>query len=71
VEAGPETVRASLLAVAENTTDQVAFIVGRYHDLLGGNRLAYALFGLRPGQQANMARQMREMVYLSMTFTSR
>jgi transcriptional regulator with XRE-family HTH domain len=57
-KAGPETVRASLLAVAENTTNQVAFIVGRYHDLLGGNRLAYALFGLRPGQRANMAHQM-------------
>jgi transcriptional regulator with XRE-family HTH domain len=53
-EAGPETVRASLLAVAENTPDQIAFVVGRHLDLLGGNRLAYALYGLRPGQRLNL-----------------
>ncbi|HEY0534281.1 MAG TPA: helix-turn-helix transcriptional regulator [Actinoplanes sp.] len=53
-DAGPETVRPSLLAVAENTPDQVAYVLGRHLDVLGGNRLAYALHGLRPGQRVNM-----------------
>ncbi|MFF5293265.1 helix-turn-helix transcriptional regulator [Paractinoplanes globisporus] len=57
-EAKPEEVRDSLLAVVENTPGQVAMIVGRYLDLLGGNRLAYALYGLRPGQRINMAHHM-------------
>ncbi|WP_433368676.1 helix-turn-helix transcriptional regulator [Actinoplanes sp. CA-142083] len=54
----PEEVRGSLLAVAESTTGQAALIVGRYMDLLGGNRLAYALYGLTPGRRVNMAHQM-------------
>ena len=57
-EAKPEEIRDSLLAVVENTTGQAAAIIGRHMDLLGGNRLAYALFGLRPGERVNMARQM-------------
>ena len=57
-ETKPEEVRDSLLAVVESATGQAAAIIGRQMDLLGGNRLAYALFGLRPGQRVNMARQM-------------
>jgi transcriptional regulator with XRE-family HTH domain len=53
----PETVRDSLLALAEATTDRVAFIVGRHLDLLAGNRLGYALLGLPHGQPVNMALQ--------------
>jgi hypothetical protein len=55
---GPERVRDSLLALVEGNTEQAVTIVGRHMDLLGGNRLGYALLGLRPGQAANMARQM-------------
>jgi transcriptional regulator with XRE-family HTH domain len=55
---GPERVRESLLALVEGNTEQAVTIVGRHMDLLGGNRLGYALLGLRPGQPVNMARQM-------------
>jgi transcriptional regulator with XRE-family HTH domain len=54
----PETVRKSLLTLAEDTTDRVALIVGRHLDLLAGNRLGYAVLGLPSGQPVNMARQM-------------
>jgi hypothetical protein len=57
-DVGPETVRDALLALVDGNTEQAAYIVGRHMDLLGGNRLGYALFGLRPGQRTNMARQM-------------
>jgi transcriptional regulator with XRE-family HTH domain len=57
-DTGPETVRDPLLALIEGNTDQAAMIVGRRMDLLGGNRLGFALHGLRPGQQVNMAEQM-------------
>lgn len=55
---GPETVRESLVALAEATTDKAAFIVGRHLDLLAGNRLGYALLGLPSGQPVNLALQM-------------
>jgi transcriptional regulator with XRE-family HTH domain len=44
---GPERVRDSVLALAESTSDQEAIIVGRRIDLLGGNRIGFALLGLR------------------------
>jgi transcriptional regulator with XRE-family HTH domain len=53
-DSGPETARDSLKALAEGTTDRAALILGRHMDLLGGNRLGYALFGLRPGQEVNI-----------------
>jgi transcriptional regulator with XRE-family HTH domain len=57
-EAGPEHVRPSVLAIAESTTEQAVLIVGRRTDLLGGNRLGFALHGLRPDQRPNMAKVM-------------
>lgn len=36
---GPETVRDSVLALAESSTDQAVVVVGRRTDLLGANRL--------------------------------
>ncbi len=56
--AGPERVRDSVLALAESSTDQAVIVVGRRTDLLGGNRLGFALLGLRPDERPNMARQM-------------
>ncbi|MFJ8313004.1 MULTISPECIES: helix-turn-helix domain-containing protein [unclassified Streptomyces] len=55
---GPEHLRPSVLALVEATADQAAIIVGRYFDLLGANRLGYALYGLNPGQRPNLARTM-------------
>lgn len=55
---GPETVRGSVLALADSSTDQAVIIVGRRTDLLGGNRLGFALLGLTPDERPNMARQM-------------
>lgn len=54
--AGPEEVRDSVLALAESATEQAVYIVGRRTDLLGGNRLGYALLGLSPDQRPNLAR---------------
>jgi transcriptional regulator with XRE-family HTH domain len=56
--AGPERVRDSVRALAESNTDQAAIIVGRRTDLLGGNRLGFALLGLRPEQRPNLAKTM-------------
>jgi transcriptional regulator with XRE-family HTH domain len=55
-QAGPEKVRDSVLALAESATEQAVYIVGRRTDLLGGNRLGFALFGLSPDQRPNLAR---------------
>lgn len=55
--ARPETVRATTLALAESNTEQAVFIVSRRADLLGGNRLAFALYGLHRDQRPNMARR--------------
>ena len=57
-ETGPETVRASVIALAESNTEQAVFVVGRRTDLLGGNRLGFALLGLSPEQRPNMAKQL-------------
>jgi transcriptional regulator with XRE-family HTH domain len=54
-EAGPEKVRDSLLALVRSRTDGAAFVIGRRLDFLAGNRIAYALYGFRPGQQVNLA----------------
>ncbi|GII28260.1 helix-turn-helix transcriptional regulator [Planotetraspora mira] len=54
---GPEKIRDSLLALVESNSEQAALIVGRYMDLLGANRLGYALFGLTQGQRPNLAKQ--------------
>lgn len=54
---GPETIRATTLAVAESNTEQAVLILGRRADVLGGNRLGYALYGLRPGRPVNIARE--------------
>ncbi|MCU1681256.1 MAG: Helix-turn-helix protein [Amycolatopsis sp.] len=56
--AGPEQIRESVRALAESNTDQAAIIVGRRTDVLGGNRLGFALVGLRPEQRPNMAKEM-------------
>jgi transcriptional regulator with XRE-family HTH domain len=56
-ETGPERVRDSVVALAESNTEQAVLIVGRRTDLLGGNRLGFALLGLRPDQRPNMAKQ--------------
>jgi transcriptional regulator with XRE-family HTH domain len=55
-DSGPEKVRESLVTLVEATTNKAALIVGRHMDLLGGNRLGYALFGLQPGTAVNLAR---------------
>jgi transcriptional regulator with XRE-family HTH domain len=56
-DAGPETVRDRLLSLVTSRPDQVGMVVGRHQDLLAGNPLAYALYGLPPGQRVNLARQ--------------
>jgi transcriptional regulator with XRE-family HTH domain len=57
---GPEpgTVRDYLAALAGSITDHAVYIVGRRMDLLGGNRLGFALLGLRPDQRPNLAKHM-------------
>ena len=57
-ETGPEQVRDSVLALAESNTDQAVVVVGRRTDLLGGNRLGFAVLGLRPDQRPNLAKLM-------------
>ncbi|MGI5135370.1 helix-turn-helix transcriptional regulator [Streptomyces sp. CA-106110] len=57
LQAGPEEVRDSVIALVESTTQQGVCIVGRRTDLLGGNRLGFALFGLNADQRPNLARQ--------------
>jgi transcriptional regulator with XRE-family HTH domain len=57
-EVSPEKVRDSLLALVESRTDRAAFVLGRRLDVLGGNRLAYALYGFTPGEPANQALRM-------------
>ena len=53
---GVEEVRPTLLALLDSTVDQAAVILGRYLDLIGGNRFGYALFGLTPGSRVNMTK---------------
>jgi transcriptional regulator with XRE-family HTH domain len=55
---GPERVRDTVVALAESVTDQAAVIVGRRTDLLGGNRLGFALYGLSPDQRPNMTKML-------------
>jgi transcriptional regulator with XRE-family HTH domain len=50
---GVEEVRPTLLALVNSAADQAAIILGRYFDLIGGNRLGYALFGVDPGTRVN------------------
>ncbi|GGN91380.1 DNA-binding protein [Streptomyces albiflavescens] len=54
--AGPERVRDSVIALAESATQQAVYIVGRRTDMLGGNRLGFALLGLSPDRRPNLAR---------------
>jgi transcriptional regulator with XRE-family HTH domain len=56
--AGPEKVRDSVVALAESVTGQAVYIVGRRTDLLGGNRLGFALLGLSPDRRPNLAQRM-------------
>ncbi|MEV5572239.1 helix-turn-helix transcriptional regulator [Spirillospora sp. NPDC052269] len=53
---GPEDLRPAVLTLVESTIDQAAIVVGRYFDLLGANRLGYALLGLNQGQNVNLAK---------------
>jgi len=53
---GVEEVRPTLLTLVDSAADQAAIIIGRYFDLIGGNRLGYALFGVDPGTRANMVK---------------
>jgi transcriptional regulator with XRE-family HTH domain len=53
---GPEKVRDSLVALAESRDDQVAFVLGRYLDVLTANPLANAVFGLVPSEPTNLLR---------------
>ncbi|GAA2777554.1 helix-turn-helix transcriptional regulator [Crossiella cryophila] len=55
---GPETVRPSMLTLLESNTEQAAVLVGRSTNLLGANRLGYALYGLRPDQRPNLTKLM-------------
>ncbi|MFS8103841.1 helix-turn-helix transcriptional regulator [Lentzea alba] len=55
---GPEELRPSVLALVTGAVDQAAVIVGRYFDLLGANRLGYALYGFAPGHRVNLAKMM-------------
>jgi transcriptional regulator with XRE-family HTH domain len=55
-EVGTERVRDSVLALAESNTEQAVIVVGRRTDLLGGNRLGFALLGLSPEQRPTMAK---------------
>ena len=55
---GPRTGPDSVLALAQSSSDQAAIIVGRRMDLLGGNRLGFALLGLRPDQRPNLVKMM-------------
>ena len=57
-ETGPETVRDTVVSLAESNAEQAVVIVGRRTDLLGANRLGFALYGLRPDQRPNMAKQL-------------
>jgi transcriptional regulator with XRE-family HTH domain len=57
-EAGPERIRDSVRALADSSVDHAVIIGGRRTDLLGGNKLGFALLGLRPDQRPNMARVM-------------
>jgi transcriptional regulator with XRE-family HTH domain len=57
-EAGPERIRDSVRALADSSVDHAVIIGGRRTDLLGGNKLGFALLGLRPDQRPNMARLM-------------
>jgi transcriptional regulator with XRE-family HTH domain len=56
--ADPVVIRDSLRSLVEANTDQVVYVIDRHMELLIGNRLAYALYGLRDGQPVNMARHM-------------
>lgn len=53
---GPERIRATIRTLAESATNQAVIIVGRRMDLLGGNRLGFALLGLRPDHRPNLAK---------------
>ncbi|QRP47674.1 helix-turn-helix transcriptional regulator [Amycolatopsis sp. FDAARGOS 1241] len=57
-EPGPEQVRESLLAIVESSVDHAAVILGRRTDLLGGNRLGFALFGVDPDARPNLTKRM-------------
>ncbi|MET7998423.1 helix-turn-helix transcriptional regulator [Amycolatopsis sp. NPDC005232] len=57
-EAGPEMVRDSVLALVESNIDQAAIIVGRRTDLLGGNRLGFALLGIDRDARPNLTKHM-------------
>lgn len=49
----PEMLRESLRLMVEGNRDQVVGVVGRRMDLLGGNRLWNAMYGLQPGLRSN------------------
>ncbi|MFC9080820.1 helix-turn-helix transcriptional regulator [Streptomyces sp. NPDC057062] len=55
---GPERLRPSVLALVESTVGQAAVVIGRYFDLLGANRLGYALYGLDRDKRVNLAKKM-------------
>ncbi|WP_326565441.1 helix-turn-helix transcriptional regulator [Amycolatopsis rhabdoformis] len=57
-EAGPEMVRDTVLALVESNIDQAAIIVGRRTDLLGGNRLGFALLGIDRDARPNLTKHM-------------
>ncbi|MEU4667500.1 helix-turn-helix transcriptional regulator [Amycolatopsis sp. NPDC023774] len=57
-EAGPELVRDSVLALVESNIDQAAIIVGRRTDLLGGNRLGFALLGIDRDARPNLTKHL-------------
>jgi transcriptional regulator with XRE-family HTH domain len=54
----PEIIRASVLALARSNAEQAVVIVGRHLDLLGANALGYALYGVEPGEHANLTKRM-------------
>jgi len=54
---GVEEVRPTLLALVDSAAEPGGAHHRRYFDMIGGNRLGYALFGVDPGVQANMVKQ--------------
>ncbi|HEX4224002.1 MAG TPA: helix-turn-helix transcriptional regulator [Pseudonocardiaceae bacterium] len=55
---GPEIVRDSVLALVASNTEQAVLVLGRHTDLLGGNALGFALYGLEPDARPNMTKWM-------------
>jgi transcriptional regulator with XRE-family HTH domain len=54
---GPPVIRDAMRSLVEADAGKVTYLIDQRLDVLTGNRLFYALYGLRPGQPLNLARQ--------------